>query len=490
MNASPEDPTLLWYDYETTGIDPAVDRPLQFAARRTTLALEPVGAPVNLWCRLPPDVLPHPEACLLTGIAPQHVERDGLAEAEFAAQIHAALAQPGTCSVGYNTVRFDDEINRHLFYRNFFDPYAHTWQDGTSRWDIIDLVRGCYALRPEGIEWPRYEDGRPCFKLDRLAPANRLDQAHAHDAGSDVTATIALARLIRSRQPKLYEWHFAAQDKNVVAMRMQPALQAAEMLVHVSSRYPSERGGLALVVPLAQVPDRKPGSAWIVADLTIDPEAWMQLAPDDLRERLFTRREDLPDDVTRPPLKTVQANRVPFIAPPSVLRDADAERLGIDVAAARRNLETLRACSGLRERVEAVFRDGVAAHPAHTDPELALYGGFLNDADRRACERTRNMAPEALRAPGVHFEDARLRELLFRYRARNWPDSLGADELPRWQDYVRDRLSGRIDDRMLTLDQYRAAIAQLRETTLAGAGQAMLDQLEAWGMDTAARWGL
>lgn len=484
------DPTLLWYDYETTGIDPAVDRPLQFAAQRTTLDLEPVGEAIDLHCVLSPDVLPHPEACLVTGITPQQVAQAGLPEGVFAGRVQAELARPGTCSVGYNSVRFDDEVNRHLFYRNFLDPYAHVWQDGTARWDIVDLVRACYALRPEGIEWPRYADGKPCFRLDQLAPANRLDQARAHDAVSDVTATIALARLIRRLQPRLYDWHFEARDKTAVAARLQPALRGMEALVHVSPRYPSERGCLALVVPLAEVPGRKSGTAWIMADLEVDPAQWMHLSPEDLRERMFTRRDDLPEDVARPPLKTLQANRAPFVAPRAVLRAADAERLGIDVCAGLEHLEMLRTCPGLGERVAAAFRDDAGARPPYADPELALYGGFLNDVDRRGCDRVRRMTPDALRNAGVHFDDPRLRELLFRYRARNWPESLDGDEATRWQGYVRDKLCGRIDDRMLTLDQYRADIARLRASTPAGAGQALLDQLDAWGTEIASRFGL
>jgi exodeoxyribonuclease-1 len=206
-------PTFFWHDYETSGADPRRDRPLQFAGIRTTLDLEPVGEPLMLYCKPASDSLPHPQAAMITGITPQQAEREGAIEAEFAAVVHEQLAAPGTCGVGYNSLRFDDEFTRHLLYRNFYDPYEREWRNDNSRWDLIDLARLCYALRPDGIEWPLREDGTPSFRLEHLAAANRLDQQRAHDALSDVHATIGLARLIRTRQPRLWAWYFALRRK-------------------------------------------------------------------------------------------------------------------------------------------------------------------------------------------------------------------------------------------------------------------------------------
>jgi exodeoxyribonuclease-1 len=138
-------PTLLWYDYETTGTDRVRDRPVQFAAIRTDMDLRVVGESATFYCAPAADLLPQPEACLVTGIAPQDAARKGIVEAEFAVAVHELLAEPGTCSAGYNSIRFDDEVNRNLFYRNFLDPYAHTWKNGTARWDIMDLTRACCA---------------------------------------------------------------------------------------------------------------------------------------------------------------------------------------------------------------------------------------------------------------------------------------------------------------------------------------------------------
>ena len=472
-------PTLLWYDYETTGTDPARDRPVQFAALRTGMDLRAVGEPAVFYCAPARDALPHPEACLITGIAPQDAARNGVLEAEFAGAVHELMAEPGTCSAGYNTIRFDDEVNRNLFYRNFFDPYEHAWKHGNARWDIMDLARACCALRPDDIEWPLREDGAPSFKLEHLAAANHLDQKRAHDALSDVEATIDLARLLRDRQPRLYDWHFGLRDKKRVAAMLASALPAMQPLLHVSGRYPPVRGCLAMVAPLAASPGKS--DKFIVADLDGDPAAWADLDAEDLAERLFTRREDLPEDLQRPPLKEVHANKSPFLAPVETLRGVDTARIALDPERCLRNLEALRAMDGLRERVQRAFasRDGI--WPARSDPELMLYSGFASDADRRRCNKLRSTPPAQLANADFGFDDARFAELLFRYRARNWPDTLAAGERDRWRAFVHDKLNRETETTTLTLEQYFADIARLRDATPPGPRQVLLDRLQDWG---------
>ena len=187
--------TFLWHDYETFGAVPRRDRPSQFAAIRTDAALNEIGEPLMIYCKPAPDYLPSPEATLITGITPQLCLERGLPEHEFAAQVERAFSQPGTIGVGYNTIRFDDEVTRFLFWRNLIDPYAREWQNECGRWDLLDVVRLTYALRPDGIQWPKKEDGSASFKLEDLAKANGLLHESAHDALSDVRATIAPAAL-------------------------------------------------------------------------------------------------------------------------------------------------------------------------------------------------------------------------------------------------------------------------------------------------------
>ena len=271
---------FLWHDYETFGVQARRDRPAQFAAIRTDAALKQIGEPIMLYCRPAPDYLPDPQSCLITGITPQLCLERGLPEYQFAAAIEHALAQDGTIGVGYNTIRFDDEITRFMFWRNLIDPYAREWQNHCGRWDILDLVRAAYALRPEGITWPTREDGRPSFRLEHLTAANGIGHEAAHDALSDVHATIALARLIRERQPRLFDFCFGLHKKDRVAAEI--GLPMARPFLHVSGMIPVERGCLALMWPLAPHPVNK--NEVIVWDLARDPAE--QIGRASCRERV------------------------------------------------------------------------------------------------------------------------------------------------------------------------------------------------------------
>jgi exodeoxyribonuclease I len=477
--------TLLWHDYETFGTDSRRDRPIQFAGIRTNMELEIVDEPVMFFARPPREMPPSPESCLITGITPQQAERAGVSEADFAARVHEQLAAPGTCGVGYNSLRFDDEFTRQLLYRNFYEPYAREWENGNSRWDLIDLVRMCAALRPEGIAWPTRDDGMPSFKLEHLASANHLQQERAHDALSDVHALIDLARLIRVRQPRLWDWHYGLRRKQ----RVFELLDVANMtpLVHVSSRYPASRQCLAVIVPLAVHPSRS--GEIIVYDLAQDPADLLALDADDIADRIFTAREDLPEDVERIPLRTVHANRSPALAPLSVLKGADMQRLQLDLDRCLAHADQLRGAAGLADKLRRVFKAS-AELPAPDDPELALYSGFLPDSDKRLLREVRATPPDQLARRTFDFRDARYPELLFRYRARNWPETLNAEERERWETFRLQRLTRPTALTKLTLSDYFAELAALRNDSAYAEKFSILDQLQAWGERLAVEAGI
>lgn len=469
--------TFFWHDYETTGIDPRRDRVAQFAGIRTTLALEQVGEPVNLLCQPAPDVLSHPTATLITGITPQQMQRDGIPEPDFAAQVQLHMGQANTCSTGYNTIRFDDQFTRNLLYRNFYDPYEREWRNGCSRWDLIDVVRMCYALRPQDIEWPLREDGAASFRLEHLSAANGLAHEQAHDALSDVHATIALACLVRSRQPRLFDHLFALRKKQAVWHWVD--INNMTPLLHVSSRYLASRGCLAPIAPLAVHPQRR--DSFIAYDLDIDPTPLLELDADDIADRVFTPRADLPENIERIPLKLVHANQSPALAPLSVLAGVDRERIGLDMERAERHRRRLMADDAVGAKVQQVF-----AHRGDDedmpDAELALYSGFLPDTERPLLPQVRSSAPEALHSLTHLFSDERYRTLLFRYRARNFPQTLDSDEQAAWEQFRQRRLTTATDLTPLPLDEYMRAIGEQRRDC-DGAGQALLDALEAWAIE-------
>ncbi len=448
--------SFYWYDFETFGADPARDRPCQFAGIRTDEDFNVIGEPDVFFCQPADDVLPHPEACLITGITPQQAQREGVHEAEFIARIHKQFAEPGTCVVGYNSIRFDDEVTRNTLYRNFYDPYAREWQNGNSRWDIIDMVRLTRALRPEGIVWPEHEDGSPSFKLEQLTAANGIAHEAAHDALSDVWATIELAKLIKTKQPKLYDFVYNNRDKRRVDQQLN--LLEQKPVLHISSMYPAERGCAAIVVPLARDITNK--NAVYVYDLSVDPEPLLTLSVEQISERIFTRREDLPEGVTRVPIKAIHTNKCPIVAPVNVVTPEAAERLGIDLQRSKAHLEQIKAAIGLTEKIQAVFSS--REFERVVDPDQAIYsGGFFSSHDRQLMEQLRELSAQQLSTVKLPFNDARLPEMLFRYRARNYPDTLSADERAQWDEFRRSCFSDETIGSRTTLAGYYQRIDEL-----------------------------
>ncbi len=429
--------TFFWHDYETFGRVPRRDRPAQFAGIRTDADLNQIGSPVMWFCQPAPDTLPDPEACLLTGILPQHCLQKGLPEHAFAAAIEEQLAQPGTVGVGYNSIRFDDEVTRHLFWRNLMDPYAREWRDGCGRWDLMDAVRCCWALRPEGIEWPFHPDGRPSFKLEDLTRVNGLEHDSAHDALSDVRATLALARLIKIKQPKLWDFCFKLHKKDAVANEMGAVGQGAKPFIHLSGMYPVEHGSLAVVWPLAMHPTNK--NEVIVWDLAFDPALLEGLDAAAVRERIFTRQDELPEGVQRLPIKSIHINKSPVVIAnlKTVAPVAARWSLNIDQALAHAT-RVQQLAPTLTHLWPEVFARATPCSPPDVDEDL--YGGFIGNEDRRRLDGLLALPVEQMLNKSPAFNDPRLDELFFRYRARNFTAQLGEADSARWLQHCADRL--------------------------------------------------
>ncbi len=475
--------SFYWHDYETWGAVPAKDRPCQFAGQRTDADLNPIADPLVLFCRPADDLLPQPDACLVTGITPQRAAREGIPEAEFARALQRQLALPGTCGVGYNSIRFDDEVTRYLFYRNCLDPYAHAFRNGNSRWDLIDALRLAHALRPDGIQWPEREPGVASFKLEHLTAANGIPHSGAHDALADVQATIALARLLKQAQPRLFAYLLTLRD----AGKVRELLAAGGPVLHVSQRYPAAQGCLAPVGVIGTHPDN--AKQLFCFDLRHDPGSLLDLSLDDIRERLFTPSDQLPDGVERIPVKGLKVNASPVLAPLATLGAAAAERWDIDRQQVLANAARLAECrDGIAAKLQQVYRD--RTHPPQADPELALYGGgFFSDRDRRRMDDLQALSPAELAAANPRFDDARLPTLLFRMRARSWPDTLTAAEREDWDAWRLERLTDPDAGGSITIDAFEQRIAELREALVAEpepdeARLRLLAELEQWAEQT------
>ena len=407
--------SFFFYDLETSGLRAREDRIMQFAGQRTTLDLEPVGEPVNVLVKMTDDCLPSPSAIGVTGITPQATLLDGVSEAEFCKFVQEEVFVPGTCAVGYNTVRFDDEFMRATFWRNFYDPYEWEWQDGRSRWDMLDVVRLTRALRPEGIEWPVREDGVPTNRLELLTAANGLEHAHAHDALSDVYATIAVAQMIREKQPKLFGYLLKMRSKKEVAKLVN--LDNKQPFVYASGRYSNEFNKTTVAFPIA--PGRH-GNVLVY----------------DLRYNL----EEVDLENVYPVVKELCYNKCPAVAPLGVLESDDGwGKIGLDAETVQKNLQTLLKHPEFAERMRSEYENRPEFPPA-MEPEAAIYEGFLNDQDRVKVAAVCNASAERLADFHPEFDDERLPELLLHYKGRNFPQSLSEHEMEQWEAYRRARL--------------------------------------------------
>lgn len=461
--------TFYWYDLETFGVNPRYDRIAQFAGIRTDEDLNPIGEPDMFYCQPVDDYLPDPGACLVTGITPQLCEEKGLLEHKFAAKVHGILSEEKTCGVGYNSIRFDDECVRSLFYRNLYDPYQREYLNGNSRWDLIDVVRATYALRPENIEWPMHEPGKPSFKLEDLAQANGLIHEAAHDALSDVEATIQLARLLQKKQPKLFDFALKLRSKDTVRSLLNWQLQ--QPIVHVSNKIPAERGCLGVFVPLAMHPRNKNGI--ICYDLQFNPADLLALDSDEIQDRIYTPVADLPEGVERIHLKTIHLNKSPFVAPLSVLKDVDLNRIGLDYGRCQQHLAQIKAVSGIEKKVAAVFDQGFDAQV--DDVDEMIYSGFFSFKERAKLETIRQSQPEQIPWETDEFTDPRANALIQRYKARNFPETLDPTQQTLWQQDMKNRLELRYGEKLQSWFDY---LQQLKAETESCSAQDILTELE------------
>lgn len=448
--------SYFFYDLETSGLNPREDRIMQFAGQRTTMDLEMIGEPVNILVKISEDALPSPGAIMVTKITPQDTLRDGISEAEFCKKANDEIFTPGTIAVGFNTVRFDDEFMRATFWRNFFEPYEFEWKNERSRWDILDLVRMTRALRPEGINWPVNEKGQATNRLELLTKLNGLSHEHAHDALSDVYATIAVSKMIKERQPNLFNYLLKMRDKNEVKKLIN--LDVKRPFVYVSGRYSSEYNKATVAFPLTS---GRNGNV-LVFDLRYNlDDIW---AGDGVMERPTARSQQagkVGETATAGPAKSIFPivkelcfNKCPAVAPISVLDEGDGwNKIGLTKEIVEKNLKVLLSHPDFADKMREENENRPEFPPA-IEPEAALYDGFLNGSDRDRVAAVRNASPEQLADFHPDFIDERLPELLLHYKGRNYPDSLSENELAKWEEYRKARLERLTPKFLSELEQF------------------------------------
>ena len=440
---------------------------MQFAGMRTDAALRPLGEPIDIFVKLTEDILPEPEAILVTGTTPQKTRENGISESEFCRILTEQIFTPDTIIVGFNNIRFDDEFIRHTLWRNFYDPYEWSWQEGRSRWDMLDVVRMTRALRPEGINWPVDEAGQPTNRLEQLATANDILHTHAHDALSDVEATIGITRCIKQAQPKLFDWLLKIRDKKEVAKLVNVVEPVP--FVYSSGRYGKEKQFTTVAFPLA--PNSKPGSM-LVYDLSVDPEQFTHWTPKEKLKSLTASYEDRQKETyTRLPIKELQFNRCPAVAPLGVFDKASQKRLNINMNTIESHLKIL-VKSDIGDRAAEAFR-ARPEYPKQEDVEMQLYDSFIPDQDHARMAVIRAATESSLADFHPDFSDDRFNELLIRYKARQFPSSLSKDEQDHWELYRTRKFHA-------SAEQYIQQIAHLMQKRTSSQDQFLLEELRLW----------
>ncbi|MCU0667020.1 MAG: exodeoxyribonuclease I [Patescibacteria group bacterium] len=468
--------TLYFYDLETSGVNPRADRIMQFAGQRTDLDLKPIGQPDNFLISLTDDILPVPEAILITSITPQQTRQDGISEKDFAKWFYKDVATLKTTILGYNSLRFDNEFIRFLMWRNFYDAYLWSY-DQTSTWDILDTVRMTRALRPGGIEWPFSSEGKPTNRLEMLTYINKLEHNNAHDALSDVNATIAVAKLIKTNQPKLFSYLFDMRNKKAI----QKLVNSETPFVYTSGRYPSETLHTTAVVRLSDHPSYNGGQV-LVYDLRHNPEPFMSLTIEQLEERLKYTKDQNADP--RLPVKALAFNKCPAVAPLAVLDKKAQKNINLTPDQINNNLKILYSDPTFVERIRQVFLRQKESHQQALLPNIysvdgQLYDGFVSDKDKHFCQQIRESSATELADLHPAFGDERLTPLLLLYKARQMPKSLSEQEQAQWESYKNTKLTTGNDNSMLA--NYFKVIKQLYETTKDDSKQALLKDLWFWG---------
>ncbi|WMY95288.1 MAG: exodeoxyribonuclease I [Arsenophonus sp.] len=423
--------SFLFYDYETFGKNPAFDKAAQFASIRTDANFNIIEEPICFYCSPANDYLPEPEAVVLHGITPQYATVHGTNEAEFAKNIYSIFSIGNTCILGYNNIQFDDEVSRYIFYRNFFDPYDYSWKLGNSRWDLINVLRACYALRPNGIDWPN-NNGLPSFKLEDLTHVNNIQHLNAHNAIEDVLATIEIAKLIKKAQPRLFNYFFTLRKKNKI-MKLIDCVSMTP-LIYISSIFGAAKSNISIIAPLTWHPKNK--NVFVAYDLAGDIN------------KSFTFNNNILQGYDEwkisnkyaENIQLIHINKCPILAPINLLKSIDLQRISLDINHCMNNWKQLRKDTKIQYEITRFFSQNTFLHEP-SDVDHQLYTGFFSNKDRLKMNIINRTSPKNLSKLNLRFDDPRINQLLFRYRSRNYPNTLTKKEKLMWLSYRENKLN-------------------------------------------------
>lgn len=485
MKQNKKEESLLWHDYETFGADTFKDRPSQFAALRTDAELNVIDDPINIYCKPSKDYLPHPLACLITKITPQLAEERGLNEASFANKILTELSVPGTCGVGYNSLRFDDEMSRNLFYKNLLDPYEREWKNGNSRWDLINVVRLASALNPGLINHVNAE-GKKTFRLEELSKLNGFSHESAHDALSDIYATIQLAKHIKDNVPDLYKQLYQQRLKSTVQnnfVLMKPFLIA-------DSYFGEANSYTSLVMPLAYSGKNK--NEVYCIKISEDINSLVYLSPEEIVKNMYMKKEERDENFLAIPIHSIQINKCPVFVPASQITKQVAQNLNISGDLCKSNMALVQQYDLVKkvsyamsikqepEREKRIYFSAINNKPIENDPDTMIYSSFMSDESKKSIsfilqhdsidmpDLVPRLEKKVAQQNSQNLDhkakiDERLPEMLFRYIGRNYSDMFDATQKVEWDKFCLNRITNPDYNAPLVLEDFNNIIAEVKK---------------------------
>lgn len=454
---------FAFFDLETTGTSPAFDHPLQFAAILTDAEFREIER-VNLRCRLAPHIIPSPQALAVTGVRPhQLVDHDLPSLFEFAQALTALVSRWSPAIwTGFNSIRFDEEMLRQMFYQNLQPEIFATQFNGNTRFDIMTAVFAVFQRRPDLLEWPVDETGRVRFKLDRLAPENGFEGHNAHDALGDVEATIHLARLITERAPDLWQQLLANRDKSYVQAQLDE-FEPVELIERFGGGPPK-----AIMGCLCGYAVKNQNQAYLFDLDALDPQELITVSAADLMAAM---------DAEPRPLRSISINKVPMLLPPATVTDEQ-----------RRRAQALAEAPELRQRLIAAM---AARYPADPDTapqyvEQQIFNGFYSWNDKARLKEFQGADWPRRQEIVATFEDARLRQLGARLVAFHSPNLLSDSDRRRYIAWRRERWNASTDTEVewMTLEKARQALLEMKAAS--AQDPAMLDEIEAFILELGA----
>ena len=424
--------TIFWYDLESFGLNTAKDRIAQAAGLRTDLDLNIIGEELNIVCKITPDYLPNPGACLVTKITPQDTLEQGLNEADFIKIIRDEFMVPNTTVTGFNNISYDDELIRHTLYRNLYNSYEREYGDGRSRWDVLNLARAIHDLRPEGINFfHRSEKNHPQVKLTYLTEDNNIEQIGAHDALVDIYATINFAKLVKEKQPKMYDFYYTHRQKNTLV----EFLKGKRTVLLTTGFFTNEYGFTRPIALITTINDKTRQVYYF--DLTQD--ASKLLEP-------FTSIKEVPG------LSSFQLNKCPYLAPISILeKEADVQkRLNIDMDLYRKNMRLILENPQIENYINSLDHTYLNPDSEKDDIDYNLYSSpFLTYEVVREYNKILKEKPENK----IASASASAKEKTFRLVARNWPEALTGDEKIQWNSFIKTKLENKLADYFRSIEE-------------------------------------